>query len=83
MSVEAAKPLTVTNQGSRRVILGPPAKSKGGTGKLVCFDTQADKDVPNAKRLGQSHTLTGADAERVRASKTVAAMKDRLGLKVG
>ncbi len=78
----AAQSLLVSNTGTRRVILGAPPKSKGG-GKILKFDTPADSGVPADKRIGNVHTLTGADAERVRSSKVFEAVKDRLSLRVG
>lgn len=77
------KDLVLANGGTRRVIIGPGPRSKGGGGKLVRFDTAADAKIPEGKRLGQTHKLTGADAERVRTSKVVEALKDRLELKAG
>jgi hypothetical protein len=73
--------ITVTNAGTRRVIIGPPPASKGG-GKAVRFDTSADDKVPADKRLGRVHVLKDGDAERVRASKVVQAVKDRLELRI-
>ncbi len=84
MSTAAAgKDLTLANRGTNRVFIGPGAKSKGGSTKMLKFDTAADTAVPADKRLGQVHTITGADAERIRSSKVFEAVKDRVGLRVG
>lgn len=71
----------IRNTGSRRVILGAPAKSKGG-GAMVRFDTAADAGVKADKRLGQVHELEGDRAKSVVGSRVFQAMKDRLGLQV-
>lgn len=81
MAVTKTASITVRNAGSRRVILGPPPKSKGG-GSLIAFDTEADAAVPAGKRLGQVHTIEGERAEQLRGSKVFAAVKDRLQLQV-
>lgn len=80
--MSAAAKVAVTNNGTRRVIIGAPAKSKGG-GSLVKLDTAADSVVAAGKRFGQTHVIEGASAEAIRSSKTVEAMAAKLGVKVG
>lgn len=70
----------IRNTGSRRVILGRPAKSKGES--MVRFDTPADSAVPAAKRLGQVHQLEGERGQKLVKSKVFLGLKDRLGLQV-
>ncbi len=74
---KAARP--VINMGTRRLVVGPGPKSKGGDRKLIKFDTSADAAVEPSKRIGQTHTVPGAVIE----SKTFKAMGEKLGLKVG
>jgi hypothetical protein len=77
----ASSTRAISNTGSRRVVVGPPAKSKGG-GAMLKFDTSADAGVPASKRIGSTHKLEGTAAKGVRESKVVAALKDRLGLRM-
>jgi Zn-dependent M28 family amino/carboxypeptidase len=76
--------LTIRNTGTRRVVIGPPAKSKrdASAAALIKFDTDADEAVPKDKRIGTTRELTGAAATAVRGSKTVQAMGERLGLRM-
>lgn len=89
MATDTAKKLTLRNTGSRRIIVGPPAKSKGGAGGRLHLLGTSDDDkirsqVPEGKAVvpGTSVTLEGAAADAVRGSKVLEAVKDRLGLRV-
>lgn len=72
--------LTVRNTGSRRVVLGPPAKSKSGSRAVTVLGTSDDAMVPAGKRRDQVIILEGDAAKRLRDSTVFAAVKDRLGL---
>lgn len=84
MSTAAKRDLRLHNTGTNRVIIGPPAKSKGGKARdAIRFDAKNDTKVPDGKRLGQVHTIEGERAEALRKSPVVKAVADRLGLKAG
>lgn len=76
--------LMLRNAGTRRLIIGGRPNQR----PIARFDTDADAEaerngmLPKDKRLGQVHKLEGSDAERVRSSKVVDALKDRLKLQV-
>lgn len=85
MATDAKPALSIHNTGSRRVILGPPAKSKGG-GSPVLLGTPDDAKAAAKASPGtvpsQTATLQGDAAEIWRKSKVLAAAKEHLGLKV-
>lgn len=81
-----AKPLTVHNSNSRRIVLGPPAKSKGG-GRPVLLgtpdDTAARKHDAKKALPPQTAKLTGEMAAAHRGKGSVLdAVKDHFGLRV-
>lgn len=75
--------LSIRNGGTRRMILGPPAKSKGG-GKSTLLGTSDDAKVANiAKNVSpQVVTLDGEAAAHWRTSKVLAGVKDHFGIQV-
>lgn len=79
-----SKKLKVRVNGTKRVVIGPIAKSKGGDGRVHLLGSLQDQQeaVPANKRLSNSVELQGDVAEAVRKSKVVGAVKDRLGLQV-
>lgn len=66
----------------RRLIIGPPAKSKGGgtNAGMIRFDTDADAGAPADKRLGQVHEITDDRAKLLRTD--FKGLAERLGLQV-
>jgi hypothetical protein len=79
-SSPAADKLTLRNTGTRRVVLGPPAKSKSGSRAVTVLGTSDDAGVPADKRRDQVVVLEGEAAKALRDSTVFAAVKDRLGL---
>jgi hypothetical protein len=71
----------IINDGSRRVIIGPGPKSKGG-GPAYKFDTKADSKVKKEARLGTRHEIPDEEATRLKSSRTIEAMGGELGLRV-
>lgn len=76
--------LTLTNDGSARVVIGKPPKSKRDAGaKLTLLGTKADAmQVPQDKRLAAEVTFDGDTAKRLRESEALKNMAPKLGLRV-
>ena len=69
----------IENDGTRRIILGVPAKSKE---RPLVFGTSADNEVPAAHRVGTSHEVTKERAKEISDMPTVQAMSKSLGLRI-
>lgn len=79
----STKTLRIENNGTRRVVLGPGPKSKGGDRTLIKFDTPADDGVDPKRRIGRVRTVDGERAEAIRSSRVVKSLADKLGLQLG
>lgn len=80
MAEQKPKSLTLATTGTRRVVIGPGPKSKGGPRTLTILGAKADQGLDKAAPL--SHTFEGGESERLRKSKVLDAVKDRFGLQV-
>lgn len=86
MPAPTSDKLSIRNGGPRRVIIGAPAKSKGG-GTVHILGTKADeaarsKLASTAVMPRDIVAFEGDAAKRVSTSPVFQAMKDRLGLQV-
>ena len=82
-AASASTKLAISNDGTRRIVIGPPPKSKGGQRAMaLAFDTKDDSLVDKAKRLGTAHLVEGERAESIKSNKVVAALAPKLGLRL-
>jgi len=78
-----ADKVVIKNEGTRRIIVGPPAKSSGSKDKMIKFDGRADSKVDVKRRIGSSHEITAERAKDLKKSRTLQEVGEKIGLTMG